>query len=448
MKRVVLDHLRRKAWLLALGAVVAAPLGWGIGALPEKGAPSLLGLVVQLGVLLGPGLLLYDLQRGAAGALALLPLSRRELARAWWTLGVGLPASLYSLAFAAGFFAGDWFSPGASHDIGRLFTALLWLWLITGTAFFALIQIPKGPAAGWKQQAANMGWVLVIWCGLLAGKIPLNAATLPILLTLGVGGTVLGWVFAERLVSRHPRPAEAAASAAPARLKPAPVSRPAWGDGLVYLTGQLCLRTVGAAALLIGALMLYHVFTHDGQSRRSPAASALLQCTGALPMLVLIGLQFLVSQLRLLRTLPLSTFGLSSLLLGLTLLPLVLIGLGAAGVTALLGEERVMFFVVLYGLVAAAAAALGLLGLIAVGGGKRGMVLVLLCFFGAQIALVPLMMHAFGPDSRPSSGIVAVVSLLVMLGVFFALPAVLARSGRIYRPGAPGLWRPAWGRGA
>jgi len=89
MNHIVCDHLRRWRWLwLGSCAICVLDLGAGHPLKPDFSNAAFMPLVTCLGAFL----LSVDLSRGdLARLLRTLPVSARDLGRAWWWASVGLP---------------------------------------------------------------------------------------------------------------------------------------------------------------------------------------------------------------------------------------------------------------------------------------------------------------------------------------------------------------------
>ena len=80
MKRLIFDHFRRWRWILALGSVFAFAQGWFIA---SSAAYTFEFWVLLLALWTGANLLTFDLQRGVIRAVAVLPLTARQIGRSW-----------------------------------------------------------------------------------------------------------------------------------------------------------------------------------------------------------------------------------------------------------------------------------------------------------------------------------------------------------------------------
>ena len=122
MKQLIIDYLRRWARAMGVGVLAELLIGWFGGHLGDD-PYRLAALQGVLGLFLGALLLSFDLQRGMARNAAALPLTARQIGRAWWLATVAIPAIVFSAAQilgAGGYWLGhratsfDWFALGVA----------------------------------------------------------------------------------------------------------------------------------------------------------------------------------------------------------------------------------------------------------------------------------------------------------------------------------------------
>lgn len=447
MKRLLFDHLGRKVWFLVAAALLTALIGWGMAATPEAELPhrEIYGLVSQVGVIVGTAMLFWDLQRGAGRTVALLPLSRVQIAWAWWLAAVAVPAGLLSLSLVAGALAHAVFSIKGGLQLEPLLVAILSLWLITGAAFALLLNMPLGPARGWKQRGAVGGWIFVVCCGTLMSKVPFSPGLLVVLLTIGVSATMLGWYFAPRLVGKGAQydgtDFEKVTGRAAENFRPK-----RWG-GVPYLLTETALRSFYLTALFIVGMTVFHLIGNPGGGSVPKLLRLIpILAASAFPMTFLLGFQSLFPQLRSLRALPLSASGLATLMLSVMLLPAGMLSALIFSVLACVPASPFRPVFALVVMLYLSVGAFALLGLVLLGGGKRSIAFVFVVFIGSQFAMIPLMMSMNDAQSPLPLGLAAGATVLVVVVVLFALTSALARCNRIYRPKAFGDMRPVWER--
>jgi uncharacterized membrane protein (UPF0136 family) len=89
MKRLILDYFRRWSAVLALVGMLEFWLGWFIASNPKQSF-EFWGLLLAMWA--GANLLQFDLKRGVARGIAVLPLTARQIGLSWWLATVALPA--------------------------------------------------------------------------------------------------------------------------------------------------------------------------------------------------------------------------------------------------------------------------------------------------------------------------------------------------------------------
>ena len=99
MKNLILDHCRRWWWVLGLCAGLEYALGWYMANKPDLPL-EFYGLMIAMWS--GAILLQKDWRRGAVRAVAILPLTGRQIGRAWWLATVGIPAIILTALLLLG----------------------------------------------------------------------------------------------------------------------------------------------------------------------------------------------------------------------------------------------------------------------------------------------------------------------------------------------------------
>jgi hypothetical protein len=147
MMRLMLDYFRRWWWVLALAGLFEL---W-VGSLIANRPNDPFEFWILMGSLwAGANLLSFDFKRGALRAVAGLPLTGRQVGRAWWVATVPLPAiGLAALLFlgAAAFcqLHPDKSLPTTQLALGSLFS-LVWL----GNVFPMIFGVTRGWRMGWN----------------------------------------------------------------------------------------------------------------------------------------------------------------------------------------------------------------------------------------------------------------------------------------------------------
>jgi hypothetical protein len=202
MNRLILDYLRRWWWVLALCGALEFGLGWATTSLPEQNVwlPPGMFLAMAMSV----NLVSFDLRRGVLRAVAVLPLTGRQIGLSWWLATVPIPA----IALAAGLFLGAGtcchFHPNQIFPANRLALAALFNvgWLSCG--FTCIFPSPDFFEKGWRVARGcffGLLSMMVLFGGMWyfrdAHVKPFKCALL-----LGIGAllTVEGWYRADRFL--------------------------------------------------------------------------------------------------------------------------------------------------------------------------------------------------------------------------------------------------------
>lgn len=322
MKRVLLDYLRRRGWLLALGLLAElVAIGFGVYASGRSTRPEFFkvqfGLQMQLAIFLGVLPLASDLRNGVARTVMTLPLRAEEIGRAWWLAAVGLPGGAITALTLLGAAIYQAFHPGLSLRWDIIGATLLSLWLWLGALFTMSFYVRNTPYADWRQKTIGGLWGLLIGGAMLITRWVHDSAALQVLLA-GTGAwlTWFGWRHAGRLCFARAANTSSVASSPAPRIEPK--ARQFEGRGaLAYLFQTTATRAyvVGATVILIHPVIL---FAMSGDWRK-----ATMQGSGFMPywLSLFISLLPIIGQLRFLRTLPLSTTRLAWTLTALVALP-------------------------------------------------------------------------------------------------------------------------------
>jgi uncharacterized membrane protein (UPF0136 family) len=384
MNRLILDYFRRWWWALALVAVLEFGLGWFIVGLPEQNF-EFWGLMLAMGV--GANLVSFDLRRGVLRAVAVLPLTGRQIGRAWWLATVPIPA----IALAALLFLGAaifcHFHPERPFLANRLALAGLFnvAWLST---VFTCVFPSTGVFGKGRERAGGCVFSLLSMIMLYGGMFYFqNAHDTPFkcALLLGVGAllTAVGWFRAERfspgragiqamvpqgkgqrgqqgVVEDHLRRYEALRPPATAsRLRRWMFDRsmrrmeamaagsprgehhpPSGYGGMPFLIRTTFFRGFLYIAVMVALLALLTRW----QRQMMPLGTAgdmdiMFNATMGSFMsswfIVFYSLMPVLPHLRFLRTLPVSATGLAGVMIGIAVLPLLALGALVAGVAAL-----------------------------------------------------------------------------------------------------------------
>jgi len=204
MKQLILDYLRRWARALAVGALAEVLIGWFGGHLGE-GPYRLAALQGTLGLFLGALLLSFDLQSGLSRMAAVLPLTGRQIGRAWWQASVGMPAMFFAAALFLGA-GGYWLGHRTtSFDWAALGMADVYLFLMLGSAFpLAFLMCQVAAISSWR---VYLGVVAgVVWGAAMGGSLFFfenavqHRASVACFGVMAAGLTAAGWRWAGTLV--------------------------------------------------------------------------------------------------------------------------------------------------------------------------------------------------------------------------------------------------------
>ena len=377
MKRLMLDYYWRWRWVLMAAGLLELGLGWLITNRPADPFEFWAFLVATW---CSATLLSFDLRRGALRPIALLPLKARQIGRSWWLATVPIPAvALATLLFlGAGtswHFHPDRFFPMRQLTMASLFTSV---WL--GIGFTMIFNATRGMGEGWLKMLFNsvtslLCMVLCFGSMLLSQGLASSPWRITVLLGVGAVLTAVGWMRAEKFepglawlylgrtgqvdVGRlgQPRAGRAGGQLTPLELKTPPGNYqvPGGYGGVAFLVNSSIVRSFTIVAALIALMMLITL----GQQQVLPENLALrvLIQTGsymACGFVLIYQLLPVLRQVRLLRTLPISTTRLAGVLIALMVLPLVAVGaLASVVVWPLLGASVAVAFLKSYAFILA-----------------------------------------------------------------------------------------------
>lgn len=343
MHRLMLDHMRRWAWVLIVVAGAEFALGGLIAVGPEY-AFEFWALVLSMWA--GATLLSFDFRRGLLRPVALLPLSGRQLGRGWWLATVGLPGVVLAGLLFSGAATYCHFRPAHAFPTGRLVLGSLFTFVWLGTQFTLNFVATRGLGESWRALIGNsvIGILtsLVFFGNML---LCLNAAASPVksalLLALGLPLTVVGWIFA---VQFEP----ARASLYLGRLEVPMLYRgptrrvrgnggqqgrnsvcgvPTGPGAMQFLLRTLWVRAFFQIGFMVALMVLAFQLLDQGIS---PSANSDLWApmVSFMPAWFIVFYQFMpvLQHLRLLGTMPISAGKLAAALLALALVPLSSLG--------------------------------------------------------------------------------------------------------------------------
>ena len=430
MKLVLLDYLRRKWWIMAFGAIMVAIFGASFSQGTER--KQVIGALYQFAFFTAALPLSLDLQQGVLRVSSLLPLTARQLGRAWWWAGVGVPATLISLVLPASALLPTIVSTKASPNWESLAVTIISIWLWLGSAFAVLFCMRKDASRGWQGRARSIGsgaaWTLMIGGSFVFMRwVDNNTGVQITLLVIGVLLTAFGWARAGDLVAAQ---AGARIAVSPASAAPRKAAHQAekGGGGLAYLVTRNSLRAVliGMAMLLLMPLMIAYGKGWEAALN----ASADMNSMPFLFVFIFSVIPALV-QLRFLRTLPVSASQLTLALLTMLLAPCcVLAAINVLCTGAASGWEAA-FMLVAKLIVTICPLTLVLPLALWRGFGRVSYILMIVVVIGAQT--VPIVLHiVYGRRVEPDS-LLVVGALLIPVLAFFLSRLALERGSKAYR---------------
>jgi hypothetical protein len=281
----------------------------------------------------------FDLQRGCGRILITLPVSARQIGRAWWILSVALPTlfltsinGLVMLAHSAG-------SANGFPMNDFIMTAMTYA-LFFGSTFYVLIGSPPGQpqnVIAWVRTIFTLGFFL----GMFFIKPGFDTLQGIILLLAAAALTVIGWFQVEQMVLLR---ANFRLVAKTSRKNLAQYKTPQSFGGLPYLVQRIFIQSTLIGLGLMACLILFTSFFLRNENPAQPLVS--LTQGGSTPYVFYI-LMFsiipVVFQLRFLRTLPISTSTLAVTFIALPIFSIAAVGLIVTTIASLiLGEAMIM----------------------------------------------------------------------------------------------------------
>ena len=299
MKQIIIDHLRRKWWIIV-------PL-----LLMEIFFVHLLGvklrqqdfMFVLVPVYLGPSLLDYDRRRGLTRVLRMLPVTARQIGRAWWLSTVGVPAVLLAATTA--------FSAIVLFDIPpwRMLSLNCLMQIVLLGSFFCSSSFALAGDRISRHKKA-WGWFFVaLWIGgillFLENYSTSNPVTATIYIGVGAILTIIGWIRAERVVWQG---GVHESDVPGARSEPVRYEVPAGFGGLLFLLQKMLDPLVWCGLLFVGWMILTRIF--HGLSSEPPwqdsGIGMILFCVASLMLAYVFAVIPVLTHLRFLRALPIS----------------------------------------------------------------------------------------------------------------------------------------------
>jgi len=430
MKPLILDHLKRWGWVWGLIGLIQFGISFNTD--PHRAI-----LHFQLPIFLGALLLMVDLQRGLSRALLTLPVSIRQVSRTLWWVAVGLPAlfltALITLAAILAHVTGIVKELPYEYYVFNGVATLLWL----GSIFLILTGMPGRPPVGFREQvqAALFGgfWGLsFVGAFFLFDDFHFRTTKGMLVMIFGTAFTLAGWFRAEHLVRQR-----AAGRAASPRLRNVqPQYRVHTGfGGLPYLWRTLLIPVGYIGLLFLGVLLFWGVIAllktqRLGQSHMSPLqwVDAMTIPIGTFSIVgALIILLPMITHLRFLRTLPISSDTIAATLVFAPVALIIAMGAFVAALTRFSSGVSTGLFIPQSCLFGVLFVSIGV-PLIVWRGLSMGsyFVLVLMAMAGN---ILPVLAHA--AKSSPLEFLC--ISILAIVSAFIITRFVLAQSSQPYR---------------
>jgi hypothetical protein len=460
MTRLILDYYRRWSLVLAIGVALQLIQGWWIVTTPIEFTASI--IPICMGLILP----LFDLSRGVIRVVGTLPLTLAKLGRGWWFANVLIPAIALVVLLFLGAGAAVLCHPGQAFPLNRLAMSSLLTVLWLGT-LFALIFPAIFPTTGKKFRNRRLGILTVFVGGILtvflilwmvfgfvlspdASKDPIKLA---IFLVGGTWLTLVGWFRAGRfdparvqfgrpdigLSEKFNAYKAGATGSRPTPSPTAPHQPPEGHGGILFL-----LRTTFVHGLLgcftsaIGILIFSWVASRSPGMVRFPMPGQGMfminlregfkidnSAITVLLIFALFPLRPALMQLRFLRTLPISTAKLATVIIASVILPVAAVSMLMTGAVGLSVGTPAALTTLKSCLLFLAPIALCIFVTVWRGGGIEAYVL----FFVAMMAWVLAVSACQNITFPLAAGLALAGILLAWLLTCYAL----LRSGRAYR---------------
>lgn len=345
MTRIILDSFRRGwlAWSLLCLLFLAAGLSLGL-----EREITISGIVFISFCVAG-----MDWSFGCARVLRSLPLTARQIGRAYWWLIVGASTLLFAVFSAMGIlivrlegtyakFLGTWLQMFIATDPHDKFLGI-WLeavlaggllcgslfWLMTGAVWGAALARTGEP---WRKRFLRQFYALAFAIALVAGIYFICKSAISIIdkaviaYLFGLVFSVLGWFRAKILfIDQNSFRGNVAGTGMPGRkFEP----RPGYG-GVPYLIIRFGLFHLAVVALMIASLVCVSGIAAwlDHTAKLSDiVAPALLEFQFWLFLLCFCQTMILGTHLKFLRSLPLTSKQLAATILCLAIVPVLIIG--------------------------------------------------------------------------------------------------------------------------
>ena len=335
MKLIVLDHLKRWGWAwLIIGIANSFMTGSFLD--NERGLNA---ITFQLILWLGAFELHFDLSRGNGRVLAALPVSARQIGRAWWIFSVALPALFLAATSGLAMLLHTTATNKGFPMNGFVVTAITNTLFLGGIFYLFVGALPGRPqnVIAWVRAVLSVGFII----GMLLVKPGFETPQGIVFLLVAAILTVAGWLRAEHLVLQR---AGFRLVAQTAGKKSAQYKTPQGYGGLRYLGLRIFIQSTLLGLALMTAMTLFMSFLFQGP-HRAQAMASMIQQGGSTPyifLILLFSIVPIVFQIRFLRTLPVSSSVLAATLLSLPVCSIIAVGVIVTTVGSLLLGEAVI----------------------------------------------------------------------------------------------------------
>jgi hypothetical protein len=331
MIRLMLDHFRRWSWVLALTAALAFSLGWFVCTADGQ---SCAFYVLLVSMWAGATLLSFDMKHGLVRTILALPLTARQIGRAWWFATVGIPALAMVVLMLSGAALWSRFHPGKSVPVSVLAVSCLFCLLWLGNGFTMIYGMTNEMFGSRRQRLCLTGISLLSMIMLFGGMfLAFELFEKPVLLAVFIGigliVTSASWLRAERFVLGQAS-FRLATVAGQSRFTGASHHPSVGCGGIAYLLRVSIIRTFSYLAAMVALMTLLTLFLPVVLPNMRMIMLTQMGSFMSLFLMVLFLVMPVLQQLRLWRTLPISTTRLAALIIALAILPLIAVGVAGA----------------------------------------------------------------------------------------------------------------------
>lgn len=449
MKRLILDYMRRWWWVLAVATVVEFVIGWQTpNGRMEKAFGISSSIQVQIALFTGALLLSFDLQRGIARTVAALPLTARQIGRAWWLVAVGIPAIVLGALLFLGAAISCSVQPGIRFPWDRLAMGSLLNLLWLGTGFTIILSSMRGLYGNWFERTRNVLFSL-LWGAMIGGGFLFfqNVLNEPIrfagFLAFGAVLTLVGWIYAEPLALGRVSFRLSSLQSNPSRGQH---RAPSGYGGISYLISHTMVRAFMMGLAMLALMPLFIAI--QGHMKTWQNGIEILVNNGSnfpLWFVVLFAVIPTMIQLRYLRTLPMSATRLAAVMIVMPFVPLIALGVVMAGTAgAVLGT--VAAFKVLNGFAfTLASAALCVIFVGSLGVGRSSFALIIFTMIIFQT--LPMWLQVLFKGREIPFSLTGTIVGFIVTAAFLLTRRSLMRNSKAYRVQANPFINSAWGMG-